>query len=111
MLSLFYFSTFYPLKVDRDLVRESSLSPVVNRSSVGNVELATISASNPEENEGSTRSTYVPLEKAYQHPSIWEEMKIVLSEPLYLCITLGNAAQTGSLVGVATFGSAFLLGK
>lgn len=125
--SLFYFSRFYPLHRGRSaLIRESSRSPVVDRSSAsqlpsGDVELTTLGQNSPprpsdtqhdSDGSGSTKSaTYTPLEKPEEVPSIWQEAKIILSEPLYLCLTLANAAQTGSLIGVATFGSAFLLGN
>lgn len=43
-------------------------------------------------------------------PSVWNEFKQVLKSPIYLCLTFGYAAQTGSLIGISTFGSSFLMG-
>jgi hypothetical protein len=43
-------------------------------------------------------------------PTILEELLIVLSFPCYVFITLGYAALTGVLIGLATFGSSFFLG-
>eukprot|EP00605_Chrysophyceae_sp_TOSAG23-4_P002352 GSChrysophyteH1.ASY1.ANO1.2600.1 assembled CDS len=42
--------------------------------------------------------------------SMIDEMVAIFSRPLYVIVALGYAAQTGSLIGVATFGSAFLMG-
>ncbi len=46
----------------------------------------------------------------HTRPSIWQELVAIYSRPVYICIVLGYAAQTGSLIGVSTFGSAFLMG-
>jgi MFS transporter, Spinster family, sphingosine-1-phosphate transporter len=43
-------------------------------------------------------------------PSIIEELRAIFKRPMYITVALGYAAQTGSLIGVATFGSAFLMG-
>lgn len=43
-------------------------------------------------------------------PSLWEELMVLLSRPIFILITLGYAAQAGALIGVSTFGSAFLMG-
>lgn len=43
-------------------------------------------------------------------PGIFEETVAIFKRPMYVIVALGYAAQTGSLIGVATFGSAFLMG-
>ena len=43
-------------------------------------------------------------------PSIIEELKAIFSRPVYVLIVLGYGAQTGSLIGLSTFGSSFLMG-
>lgn len=44
------------------------------------------------------------------HPTVKEELFSALTNPLYVTLVLGNAAQTATLVGVSTFGSAFMMG-
>jgi predicted MFS family arabinose efflux permease len=46
----------------------------------------------------------------HEPPSICEELSAIFSRPVYLCIVFGYAAQTGSLIGISTFGSSFLMG-
>lgn len=43
-------------------------------------------------------------------PTIWEEFWIVCQRPVFLALIFGQAAQNASLMGLSTFGSAFLLG-
>jgi len=43
-------------------------------------------------------------------PSVWDELCIVIKSPIYVLVTLGYAAQTGSLIGLSTFGSSFIMG-
>lgn len=43
-------------------------------------------------------------------PRVWDEFLIVIGIPVYVSICAGYAAQTGSLIGISTFGSAFLMG-
>ncbi len=43
-------------------------------------------------------------------PSILEEIKVVTSSTVFCLVTLGYAAQTGVLIGLSTFGSAFIMG-
>jgi MFS family permease len=43
-------------------------------------------------------------------PTILEELVVVCRRPIYLCFIFGLAAQTATLIGLSTFGSAFLLG-
>lgn len=50
------------------------------------------------------------LERKHTAPSAWDEAKIVLTNPQFLSVSLGYAAYTGSLIGLSTFGSAFLMG-
>jgi MFS family permease len=42
-------------------------------------------------------------------PTIWEESVIVCSYPCFVYLTLGYSALTGTLIGLATFGSSFFL--
>jgi MFS family permease len=44
------------------------------------------------------------------NPRIWDEVKICMSSPVYVCASLATAAQSGMLTGIAAFGAAFLLG-
>ena len=48
--------------------------------------------------------------EARKAPTILEELRAVFSRPIYVLIALGYAAQTGALIGISTFGSAFLMG-
>jgi MFS family permease len=43
-------------------------------------------------------------------PTVLEEFLAVTSRPVYLCLTAGYAAQTAALIGLSTFGSAFMMG-
>ena len=43
-------------------------------------------------------------------PSIYQEFKIVGYNALFLLVAGGYAAQNGSLIGLSTFGSAFIIG-
>ena len=49
------------------------------------------------------------IEAALDPPSVWEETLKVLRYPCFIHITLGYAALTAVLIGLATFGSAFFL--
>jgi MFS transporter, Spinster family, sphingosine-1-phosphate transporter len=42
-------------------------------------------------------------------PTIWEETLIVCSYPCFVYMTIGYSALTGTLIGLATFGSSFFL--
>lgn len=43
-------------------------------------------------------------------PSLLDEFKIVMSSPIFLCLTAVYASQTFTLQGMSTFGSSFLIG-
>ena len=43
-------------------------------------------------------------------PSLWTEVKLILSKPIFLCTSMGYAAQNAALIGLSTFGSAFIIG-
>lgn len=43
-------------------------------------------------------------------PSVWSEVKEVCRFPCYVYIVAGYTAQTGALIGLSTFGSAFIMG-
>ncbi len=43
-------------------------------------------------------------------PTMYEEFKLVVVRPVFLCMTFAYAAQTAVLIGLATFGSAFFMG-
>lgn len=43
-------------------------------------------------------------------PTLVDEFKIVMSSPIFLCLTAVYASQTFTLQGMSTFGSAFLIG-
>ena len=42
--------------------------------------------------------------------SLKEEAKIIGSKPIWISLTAGYAASTGSLIALSTFGSAFVMG-
>lgn len=62
--------------------------------------------------EDSTAVTPSPSSRpAVQTAPNWkEEVLLVCSEPVYVCIVLAYAAQVAVLMAISTFGSAFLLG-
>jgi predicted MFS family arabinose efflux permease len=64
---------------------------------------------NTRDTEASMDSTGDAIKK-HSQPSMWQELVAIYSRPVYICVVLGYAAQTGSLIGVSTFGSAFLMG-
>ena len=80
-----------------------------------------IKASRTSENVVSTESLLVnkqdirseavtkPIGKSHP-PRPWDELVAVVSLPIYDSICAGYAAQTGALIGISTFGSAFLMG-
>lgn len=43
-------------------------------------------------------------------PTLFEELHSVFSSSIFICLVLGYAAQTGSLIGISTFGSPLLMG-
>jgi MFS family permease len=45
-----------------------------------------------------------------QPPKVLDEFLAVIKLPVYDCICFGYAAQTAALIGISTFGSAFLMG-
>lgn len=60
--------------------------------------------------EDSTCSSGAEDGAAVRRPTIGEEIRVVMSFPCYVYITLGYGALTGVLIGLATFGSSFFLG-
>jgi len=60
--------------------------------------------------EISTRHESTENVKTQEVPSLWTEVKIILSKPIFVCSTLGYAAQNAALIGLSTFGSAFIIG-
>lgn len=54
----------------------------------------------------STNADHGSVEK----PTVKEELLALLGSPIYLCIVAGYAAQTGTVIGLSTFGSSFLIG-
>mmetsp|Transcript_21017 Transcript_21017/g.30343 ORF Transcript_21017/g.30343 Transcript_21017/m.30343 type:complete len:537 (-) Transcript_21017:145-1755(-) len=50
------------------------------------------------------------LDQEEHPPNLYEEVKLICRYPCYLFITAGYTAQTGALIGLSTFGSAFLMG-
>lgn len=59
--------------------------------------------------DGNTSSDDID-EAPVLRPTIAEEIRIVVSYPCYVYITLGYGALTAVLIGLATFGSSFFLG-
>jgi MFS family permease len=51
-----------------------------------------------------------PRRRRHHAPTVLEELGIVFSRPLFLCLVAGYAAQTAMLIGLSTFGSAFMMG-
>lgn len=45
-----------------------------------------------------------------KHPTVWQEVRIVCGRPVFLCFSLAYAAQSATLMGLSTFGSAFMMG-
>lgn len=45
-----------------------------------------------------------------QHPTVYQEFLVVCGRPVFLCISLAYAAQSAVLMGLSTFGSAFMMG-
>lgn len=43
-------------------------------------------------------------------PTVFEEFGVVFSRPLFIFLVAGYAAQTAMLIGLSTFGSAFMMG-
>jgi MFS family permease len=58
----------------------------------------------------SSSSSSSSLDPHFAAPTLTEEVVLVFSSPVYVCIVLGYAAQTGSLIGLGTFGSPILQG-
>lgn len=42
-------------------------------------------------------------------PSMWEEVKLLVTRPVFLCLIFTSAAETAVLIGLSTFGSAFMI--
>jgi predicted MFS family arabinose efflux permease len=109
---LFYFAAEYPCEsvaLRLDLIAEKNAEKQArlaeNEEGVGSTRDGNV--------QGMTSSSTLEDDELigeYEKPSIWSEIKVVLDSPVYCCICLGYAAQTGSLIGLSTFGSAFLLG-
>jgi MFS transporter, Spinster family, sphingosine-1-phosphate transporter len=53
--------------------------------------------------------TRIESNSVSEPPSIWDEVKAVTKSPIWICVTLGYAAQTGALIGLSTFGSSFVM--
>ena len=84
--------------------------------------LLPIESINNQENDQENDATFPLLEKIgkveefpdenddEKPPKLLEEVKTICQYPCYLYICIGYAAQTGALIGLSTFGSAFLMG-
>lgn len=42
--------------------------------------------------------------------SVWSQLRPLLTSPPYVCLVLGYAAQTATVIGISTYGPIFLLG-
>ena len=45
-----------------------------------------------------------------KHPSLISEFKEVIKRPIYVCFIFGLAAEMATMIGLSTFGSAFVMG-
>jgi hypothetical protein len=86
-----------------------SSSPSSSFSSVPVVE-DSVSSANEKKYSSSDDNAIPSSSSKAAPPSIWEEVKVITKRPIYLCLIIGYAAQTGALIGISTFGSAFLMG-
>lgn len=59
-----------------------------------------------DDNLQSTERQYVSVPATL---NLWQELIIIVKRPIFLCVTAGYAAQSASLVGLSTFGSAFII--
>lgn len=80
-----------------------------------NCEHFPLSCLHTQRNAGDEECNYNPNHHhhVYKHaytPTLIEEFGIVFSKPLFLCLVAGYAAQTAMLIGLSTFGSAFMMG-
>lgn len=105
VLFLFAISPFYPCdktQTSTSHINSSEYSGL-ELHSLHNEDATNISTATDEHNGALATSPH-------KSPSLWDEMIIVLSSPLFVLIALANAAQTATLIGVSTFGSAFMMG-
>jgi MFS family permease len=49
-------------------------------------------------------------EEGGNHPTVWQEFLVVCGRPIFLCFSFAYAAQSAVLMGLSTFGSAFMMG-
>jgi MFS family permease len=49
-------------------------------------------------------------EEGANHPTVWQEFLVVCGRPIFLCFSFAYAAQSAVLMGLSTFGSAFMMG-
>ncbi|EOD28199.1 hypothetical protein EMIHUDRAFT_456983 [Emiliania huxleyi CCMP1516] len=42
--------------------------------------------------------------------TLWAQLSLLLSSPSYVCLVLGYAAETATVIGISTYGPVFLLG-
>lgn len=106
---LFSASPRYPTLtgVSSGAEENASTSNNLNQDLLTAEEKKNISAGGP---AGGGRTVSAAKDEAHEAPTILEELKAIFSRPIYVCIVAGYAAQTGALIGISTFGSAFLMG-
>lgn len=72
---------------------------------------STTSASAPLPSIPSSSSmSSVVADTSHEIPTMIEELCIIFKSPVYVMVTTGYAAQTFTLIGISTFGSAFFMG-
>jgi len=84
-----------------NLQQELSPVPPINNNNPGEV------------SEGEVESDSIHLLKDHNpqnKPTLYQELLTICQTPIYLALILGNAAQTATIMGLATFGSAFMMG-
>jgi MFS family permease len=75
-----------------------------------NILTPTPNKTQPVEINHSYNSHPSPLSPSESQPTLLQELNVLIRTPIYLCTVAGYAAQTGSVIGLSTFGSSFMIG-
>jgi MFS family permease len=101
---LFFMSKKFPL-----LPSGMSHFPLHQRAEEEQLKEPLIGSSAPPSRHSTTSSSSSGDDDRPPPPTMWEETKIVCSYPCFVYMTIGYSALTGTLIGLATFGSSFFL--
>eukprot|EP01033_Poteriospumella_lacustris_P012293 gene12293-8790_t len=95
---MFFIAKYYPVESTGPIEPEGEVKPSIASKNASQVDAVPASAS------------VATADTTHPRPSRYEDLHVVLRQPIFLWLTLSVAAQIGVMVGISTFGASFLVG-